>query len=328
MSSPKVFANSFDFTHAQYFFDEISNLTSTVKTFTEVEIKGGEKSSSIEVLGTIRDAESLEILIGASIKDLSTMQGTISDIDGNFSLVVEEGSILEITYVGYQRQEIVASITTGLNILMVKDATVIEEIVVVGYGSQRKSDLTGAVARIGAKELKQLPSTGLEQAMQGRTSGVYITQNSGSPGGAMSVRIRGTGSTLTAEPLYVVDGIPIVNDNAGTSATFEDVGGGQYSNALTTINPNDIESIEILKDASATAIYGARAANGVVLITTKRGKSGESTISFENYTGIQQLYRKIPVMNLKEYADYISDVGIGDIEEFENIDLLGELLTK
>ena len=299
-------------------------ISSAEKLFTEVKTIYSVNSQSIKVSGIIRDAESLEVLIGASIKDLSTMQGTISDIDGKFSLEVEEGATLEITYIGYQRQEFIAGTQTELNILMVKDAKVIEEIVVVGYGSQRKSDLTGAVSRIGAKELKQLPSTGLEQAIQGRTSGVYITQNSGSPGGAMSVRIRGTGSTLTSEPLYVVDGIPIVNDNAGTSATFESDGGGQYSNALTTINPNDIESIEILKDASATAIYGARAANGVVLITTKRGKSGESSVSFENYMGMQQLYRKIPVLKLKEYAEYITDVNNSDIEEFQNLDLLGD----
>lgn len=295
-----------------------------LKSFTEVKVEDNIEDASIEVTGTIRDGETLEVLIGASIKDLSTMQGTISDIDGKFSLNVEEGSILEITYIGYQRQEIVAAGNSNLDILMIKDAKIIEEIVVVGYGSQRKSDLTGAVSRIGAKELKQLPSTGLEQAIQGRTSGVYITQNSGSPGGAMSVRIRGTGSTLTSEPLYVVDGIPIVNDNAGTSATFEEDGGGQYSNALTTINPNDIESIEILKDASATAIYGARAANGVVLITTKRGKSGESSISFENYIGLQQLYRKIPVLKLRDYAEYIIDVNNSQIEEFQNLELLGD----
>ena len=302
----------------------VIKLSKEVKSFTKVNDAKVEKVKRITVKGKVVDAESQEVLIGASIKDLNTMLGTISDIDGNFELEVEEEAVIEVGYIGYQTQELVAVEGVNLNVQLSRDAQIIEEIIVVGYGSQRKSDLTGAVARIGAKELKQLPATGLEQAMQGRTSGVYITQNSGSPGGAMSVRIRGTGSTLTAEPLYVVDGIPIVNDNAGTSATFEDDGGGQYSNALTTINPNDIESIEILKDASATAIYGARAANGVVLITTKRGKSGESSISFENYMGVQQLYRKIPVMNLREYADYISDVGIGDIEEFENLDLLGD----
>lgn len=292
------------------------------KTFAQAKIK--EKVSILKITGVIKDAETQETLIGASIKDLSTGLGTISDIDGKFELEVEPSATIQVAYVGYQTQEVIISSGTTIEIQMQKDAQIIEEIVVVGYGSQRKSDLTGAVSRIGAKELKQLPSTGIEQAIQGRTSGVYITQNSGSPGGAMSVRIRGTGSTLSAEPLYVVDGIPIVNDNAGSSATFESDGGGQYSNALTTINPNDIESVEILKDASATAIYGARAANGVVLITTKKGKSGESSISFENYMGIQQLYKKIDVMNLREYAEYITEVSLGDIEEFENLELLGD----
>jgi len=300
----------------------VIKLSALEKTFAQAEKK--KKAALVKIQGIVRDAETQEALIGASVKDKATDLGTISDIDGKFELDVEEGSIIEIAYIGYETQEIEISVAGSLDIQLVKNATIIEEIVVVGYGSQRKSDLTGAVSRIGAKELKQLPSTGLEQAIQGRTSGVYITQNSGSPGGAMSVRIRGTGSTLSAEPLYVVDGIPIVNDNAGTSATFESDGGGQYSNALTTINPNDIESIEILKDASATAIYGARAANGVVLITTKKGKSGESSISLENYVGVQQLYKKIEVMNLKEYAEYISEVSIGDIEEFQNPDLLGD----
>jgi len=300
----------------------VIKLAENEKTFAQAEKKI--KVEVVKVSGVIRDAETQEGLIGASVKDKATGLGTISDIDGNFELDVPTGSVIEIAYIGYETQEVEIGAAGTMEIQMVKNAQIIEEIVVVGYGSQRKSDLTGAVSRIGAKELKQLPSTGLEQAIQGRTSGVYITQNSGSPGGAMSVRIRGTGSTLSAEPLYVVDGIPIVNDNAGTSATFESDGGGQYSNALTTINPNDIESIEILKDASATAIYGARAANGVVLITTKKGKSGESSISLENYVGVQQLYKKIDVMNLKEYAEYISDVGIGDIEEFQNTDLLGD----
>jgi len=238
--------------------------------------------------------------------------------------MVEQGATLDISYIGYKSKQITVDGTGPIDIYLESNTNVLNEVVVVGYGSQKKSDLTGAVSSIGVKELKELPSTGLEQAMQGRSAGVYITQNSGSPGGAMSVRIRGSGSTLTAEPLYVIDGIPIVNDNAGTSALSEVDGGGQYSNALTTINPNDIESIEILKDASATAIYGARAANGVVIITTKRGEAGTQNIGIETYIGVQQLYREVPVMKLRDYASYIINTGQGDIEEFENLELLGD----
>ena len=277
----------------------------------------------IDITGVLYDAETQEALIGASIIEEGTTNGTISDIDGSFSLTVSEGSNLEISYIGYKNKTVLAS-TSGMTIYLSKDAALLDEIVVVGYGSQKKSDLTGAISSIGIEEIKQLPATGLEQAIQGRASGVYITQNSGSPGGAMSVRIRGSGSTNSAEPLYVVDGIPFTSDNEGTSATFESDGGGQFSNALTTINPSDIESIEILKDASATAIYGSRAANGVVLITTKKGVAGKSSLTYDNYVGFQQLYKEVPVMGLRDYAEYVDQLGIGELDEFENPELLGD----
>jgi len=280
--------------------------------------------ATIKITGQVLDAVTKEPLIGANVIDTKTKLGTTTEVDGSFEINAEVGTVLEISYLGYIDKSITVGQEIRLEILLEQELNVIDEVVVVGYGSQKKSDLTGSISSIGVKELKQLPTTGLEQAIQGRSAGVYVTQNSGSPGGAMSIKIRGTGSTLTAEPLYVIDGIPIVNDNAGTSATFENDGGGQYSNALTTINPNDIESIEILKDASATAIYGARAANGVVLITTKRGKAGSQTASYESYVGVQQLYKNIPVMGLRDYAEYLEDTGQGDIEELQNKDLLGE----
>jgi TonB-dependent starch-binding outer membrane protein SusC len=282
------------------------------------------KAVTTVLSGQVSDEESEELLIGATIMNLQSNQGAVTDIDGKFEITVDPGQTLEVSYTGYVSKKVTIGNETYVKIGLSKDDNLLDEVVVVGYGTQRKSDLTGAIATISEKELKQLPVTGLEQAMQGRSAGVYITQNSGSPGGAMSIRIRGTGSTLNAEPLYVIDGIPISSDNKGTSATFESDGGGQYSNALTTINPNDIESIEILKDASATAIYGARAANGVVLITTKKGKEGKKSVSYESYVGMQQLYKKIKVMDLKQYAAYIGDVNIGDVEEFRDLNLLGK----
>jgi len=280
-------------------------------------------SAQIQVSGLLLDSDNQEPLIGATVMEQGTTNGTITDYNGEYVLSVQEGAMLEITYIGY-RDQLIAADSEKMNVYMTKDAAILDEIVVVGYGSQKKSDLTGAISSIGLEEIKQLPATGLEQAIQGRASGVYITQNSGSPGGAMSVRIRGSGSTNSAEPLYVVDGIPFASDNAGTSSTFESDGGGQYSNALTTINPSDIESIEVLKDASATAIYGSRAANGVVIITTKKGVSGKSQMTYDGYVGVQELYREVPVMKLREYAEYMDQVGIGDLEEFENLDLLGD----
>jgi len=278
------------------------------------------QQSIAKVAGVVRDSRTKEALIGVSILSKSTGVGTTTDLDGTFLLEANEGEELLFSYIGYTSITKKAT-SSAMQVYMAEAAEQLDEVIVVGYGTQKKRDLTGAVSTIGIKEIKQLPATGLEQAIQGRSAGVYVTQNSGAPGGAMSIRIRGTASTLSAEPLYVIDGIPIINDNAGTSATN---GGGQNTNALTTINPNDIQSIEILKDASATAIYGARAANGVVLITTKRGKEGRQNVSYETYFGVQELYKDIPVMNLRQYAEYVQDVNVGDLEEFEDLSLLGE----
>lgn len=279
----------------------------------------------ITIGGFIYDDDSKTPLPGATIIVVGTQNGALTKEDGSFSLRAERGCTLLIRYLGFIDLEVVADKSTMGIIYLKPNTNELDEVVVIGYGTQKKSDLTGALSSISEVELKQLPATGLDQAIQGRAAGVYVTQNSGAPGGAVSIRIRGIGSTLTAEPLYVIDGIPVVNDNAGTSTNFAELdGGGQNTNALNTINPNDIESIEVLKDASATAIYGARAANGVVLITTKRGREGKSSISFESYYSVQQLAKKIPVLNLQEYAEYYGDVGWQVIEEFERPELLGK----
>ncbi len=279
----------------------------------------------IRARGVVLDAYTKDPLIGVNILVKDGISGTVSDLDGSFLIELEEGSTLVFSYLGYLTREIEVNSANLGEVLMESDAAQLEEVIVVGYGTQKRSDLTGALSSVTERELKQLPNTGLDQALQGRAAGVYVTQNSGSPGGGVSIRIRGIGSTLTAEPLYVIDGVPVINDNQGTSSNFAELdGGGQNSNALNTINPSDIESIEILKDASATAIYGARGANGVVLITTKRGSEGQSNIAFETYYGIQELSRKIPVLNLREYAEYYAEVGWDGIEEFERPELLGE----
>ncbi|MFK8009299.1 MAG: SusC/RagA family TonB-linked outer membrane protein [Saprospiraceae bacterium] len=279
----------------------------------------------LDAKGFILDNETREPLIGVNIFVENSGEGTVTELDGSFTIRAEEGSLLTISYLGYLTQEIKIKKANLGTILLSTNSSQLDEVVVVGYGTQRRSDLTGALSSVSEKELKALPSTGLDQALQGRAAGVYVTQNSGAPGGGVSIRIRGIGSTLTAEPLYVIDGIPVVNDNQASSSNFSELdGGGQNSNALNTINPSDIESIEILKDASATAIYGARAANGVVLITTKRGAKGTSNLAFETYYGVQELSKKIPVLNLREYAEYYNDVGWEGIEEFQNPELLGE----
>lgn len=279
----------------------------------------------IKVVGRLLNAETNEPLIGATILVKNTGTGTTTDETGAFLIEVEEGATLIINYIGFKEKIVRVNKANLGDIYMVTDAAQLKEVVVIGYGTQKRSDLTGALSSVGEEEIKALPVTGLDQALQGRAAGVQVTQNSGAPGGGVSIRIRGIGSTLTAEPLYVIDGIPVVNDNQGTSSNFSELdGGGQNSNALNTVNPNDIESIEILKDASATAIYGARAANGVVLITTKRGKEGKSRISLETYLGQQEIAKTIPVLNLREYAEYYDEVGFEIIEEFSRPELLGE----
>jgi len=280
----------------------------------------------VRIIGVVTDDETGETLIGVNILEVGKGNGTVSDFDGSYSISVEKGSVLSFSYTGYLTKEIKIVDGGRYDVILENNAAQLEEVVVVGYGTQKRSDLTGSLSSVTSEELKALPSTGLDQALQGRAAGVLVTQNSGAPGGAVSIRIRGIGSTLTAEPLYVIDGVPVVNDNQGTSANFSELdGGGQNTNALNTINPNDIESIEILKDASATAIYGSRGANGVVLITTKRGGNGRSAIAFETYFGMQELAKKIDVLNLQEYSEYLGDVAsFIQIEEFERPELLGE----
>ncbi|WNJ19695.1 TonB-dependent receptor [Pontibacter sp. G13] len=278
----------------------------------------------MDVSGKVVDRDSGEPLIGATVVVVKSQRGVLTGSDGGFSIQAELGEQLIVKYLGYEDLTVKIERANLGTLGMLPSQTNLQEVVVVGYGTQKKSDLTGAVSSISQEDLEELPNTGLDQAIQGRAPGVYVTQNSGAPGGGVSIRIRGIGSTLTAEPLYVIDGIPVVNDNQGSSSNFSELdGGGQHTNALNTINPNDIESIEILKDASATAIYGARAANGVVLITTKRGKEGKSNMSFDSYLSMQQLARKIPVMDLQQYAEYYGDVGYETIEEFERPELLG-----
>ncbi len=240
---------------------------------------------------------------GASIIVKGTQLGTTTDMDGNFTLrVPEDAETLLISYIGYKSQEVAIGNQTTFNITMEEDLQQLSEVVVVGYGTQERRDLTGAVSSVGSEEFKDMAINSVEQGLQGRVAGVNIVQQSGQPGAAMQVQIRGIGSIGNSEPLWVIDGIPIINDNGAT--------GDGASNALASINPNDIESIEILKDASAAAIYGARAANGVVMVTTKRGSAGKTTISLDAYTGFQEAWRLLELTDIdgyKELSDELSE---------------------
>ena len=262
------------------------------------------------ISGMITDAEN-EPLIGATILAKNSGRGAATDIDGKFSLLVETGEIITISYTGYTDKIIEITAANNYPIILEVTAQLMEEIVVVGYGKQKKKDVTGAVSSVSSEDLKATVVTNLDQALQGRVSGVQVTQNSGQPGGAASIRIRGANSiTGSSEPLYVIDGIPFQGDGASV-AGFDWAGGagGQSRvSPLSTINPNDILSIDILKDASATAIYGARAANGVILITTNRGENGTSKVSYNGYYALQSLPKKLGTMDLPQYAVYNSEV--------------------
>ncbi|MEJ1239211.1 TonB-dependent receptor [Chryseolinea sp. T2] len=244
------------------------------------------------VKGTVA-TDAGESLPGVNVLIKGSSRGTATDANGGFVLSdVKPEDVLVFSFIGYTTQEVAVGTTTNFSIVLASDVETLNEVVVVGYGTQRKIETTTAIASVKSADLVQTPVVNVAQGLQARVAGVQITQNSAAPGGNVSVRIRGTNSINgTSEPLYVVDGIQISNS-----------GGINDVSPLSTINPNDIESVDVLKDASATAIYGARGANGVVLITTKRGKSGVTRVSYEGYYGVQQVRKMLDVMNASEFA--------------------------
>lgn len=281
--------------------------------FSNVYPQGGERT----ITGTIVFAVSGEPVPGANIAVKGTTTGTITDVDGNFSIIAREGDILQISFIGYKTYEIIVRNAANYRVTLEEDITQLDEVVKIGYGTMKRSDLTGSVVSVSSEEINRASAISFDQVLQGRAAGVLVTQNSGQPGGGVSVQIRGV-STLNPdnEPLYIVDGIPM----SGYS--------GDNTSALATINPNDIESMEVLKDASSTAIYGSRAANGVVLITTKRGKLGDTKVTYEGSYGIQQLPKFVDVLNLREYAQFLNErqeiLGWGSRPEYADPSVLGE----
>ena len=267
-------------------------------------LPGGPTTGVIDqtISGQVRD-ENGQPLPGASVLEKGTTNGTITDVEGRYTLTVsDDNAVLVFSFVGYISEEIAVEGRSVIDLGMVLDISSLQEVVVIGYGTVKKSDLTGSVASVSAEEIKALPVQSLDQALQGRVAGVQVTNTSPEPGGGVSIRIRG-GNSLTGsnEPLYVIDGFPLVSDNNLANQGGTGRRADQPSNALAAINPNDIASIEILKDASATAIYGSRGANGVVIITTKRGKEGKARIEFESYYGIQEIANKIDLLNTEDY---------------------------
>ncbi len=237
-----------------------------------------------QISGTIVDTEGNPV-IGASIMEKGTSNGTISDLDGHFTLDVTSNAILQITYIGYASQEIKVGNKKQLNITLEEDTETLDEVVVVGYGTVKKSNVVGSIAKVSSEVLEDRPVARVEQALQGQMAGVSVRNTSGAPGSDITINVRGTASINgESTPLYVVDGVPIDN--------------------LSGINPNDIESIDVLKDAASAAIYGSRGSNGVILVTTKRGKTGKPVITLNAYAAFSSLERKVDVMDSNEWITF------------------------
>jgi TonB-linked SusC/RagA family outer membrane protein len=266
------------------------------------------KLQGITITGRVLSSSDNTPLPGVNVVEKGTQNGTVTDLDGNYSLTVSSpDAVVTFSFIGYLSEEMTVSDQTTIDINLQEDILELDEVVFIGYGSMKRSDLTGAVASLSEETLKGSDVTTLDQALQGRIAGVQVTQNSGQPGGATSVRIRGASSvTGSSEPLYVIDGIPFVGD--GSSITGFDWAGGSNGqnvvNPLSTINPNDIVDIQVLKDASASAIYGSQAANGVILITTKNGRDGKTEISYSTYYSLKQVPKQLEMMDLPEFAEY------------------------
>lgn len=294
----------------------------TVETTTSDEQQGS-------VTGKVTDSRG-ESLPGVSVVIKGTTQGTITDFDGNFTLAnVPDDAVLQFSFVGMKRQEVAVAGQSSISITLEDETIGLDEVVAIGYGTVKKSDLTGSVASVKGEDLNQGAISSVDQAMQGRIAGVNVTQASNEPGGGLSIRVRGASSVnASSEPLYVIDGLPIDNSEglAGGNAALVSQN-NNAKNPLNALNPNDIASIEVLKDASATAIYGSRGANGVILITTKKG-SGGVKLNYDGFGGVQQVAKKIGILDTDGYIDIINalseEQGEGTVFSPEDISQIGD----
>ena len=275
-------------------------------------------TAQVKVTGVVKD-DTGQGVIGASVMEKGTTNGAVTDLDGNYVITVKQGATLVFSSIGYATQEIPVGGRTVIDVLLKEDAEFLDEVVVVGYGTMKRSDLSGASVSMREEDLKGSIITNLDQSLQGRAAGVSAVQTSGAPGSSSSIRVRGQATVnANAEPLYVIDGVIVQGGgNSGSDFGLGGLGNGKVStiSPLSTINPADIVSMEILKDASATAIYGAQGANGVVLITTKHGKAGEAKFSYDGMFAVSRQTSRIDMMNLREFAEYYNDMAaIGEVE--------------
>lgn len=270
------------------------------------------KRIEITVTGTVTDEEG-NPLPGATVAEKGTTNGTTSDVDGRYSLEVGDNATIIVSFVGFIQQEIVVNNRTLIDIQLSENVAALDEVVVVGYGRQQRRDITGSVASLSSKQIKDIPLTNFENAIHGQLPGVQVLETSGEPGAGPDIRVRGLGSiTAGNEPLYVVDGYPVSKNVAvgvqGDVFRRRVAFRPPTANPLGTLNPNDIESIQVLKDASAASIYGSRGSNGVIIITTKKGKrSGKPVVSYDAFVGVQRVANRVDLMNAAELAAYTKD---------------------
>ncbi|WP_418509847.1 SusC/RagA family TonB-linked outer membrane protein [Corallibacter sp.] len=291
--------------------------------------------SQNNINGVVSDETGMP-LPGVSVLEKGTSNGVVSDFDGNFNLTVGDNATITFSFLGYKTQDVVVGDQEVLTITLKENLESLDEIVVIGYGTQKRSDVNSSVASVKSEDLEDLKQVSVDQMLQGKVAGVTITNSSGKPGSAASVRIRGvTSISGTNEPLYIIDGIPISGDATYKATSGRPIVGTDFSSQgnnavspLTMINPNDIESVDVLKDAAATAIYGSRGANGVIIITTKSGKKGVGKLSYEVYTGFQEVPKRLETMNLRQYAilqnALADEYGMEPRPEFAQPGILGD----
>ena len=271
------------------------------------------EAAPINVTGQITD-DSGGPLPGATVVERGTTNATISDANGNYALTVDDQATLVFSFLGFEDIEIPVNGRTNISVSLSEQSSILDEVVVTGYGRQVKRDITGSVASISAEKIKNLPVSSFENAIQGQLAGVQVSETSGEPGAGPTIRVRGVGSISAGnEPLYVIDGFPISkNVDLGVQGDNERRGSGRFrpptQNPLATLNPNDIESIQVLKDASSASIYGSRGSNGVILITTKKGnRGGKTVVSYDTYLGSQSVANRLDLMNAEQLIDYNTD---------------------
>jgi len=262
-------------------------------------------AQTLRVNGKVTGSDDSQPIPGVNITIKGTTKGTITGSDGSFTLMAQHSDVLVFSFLGYTAQQIPVGNNNTINVKLVANSNSLDEVVVIGYGTTRRKDLTGAIGSVSAKDIASTVSTTFDQALQGKVAGVNVMQNSGQPGGGVTIQVRGLGSlNAGTDPLYVIDGVIIPPGQPSSTGGVYMGNAGTDDNPLSTINPNDIASIDVLKDASAIAIYGSQGSNGVVIVTTKRGKKGQPKLTFDTYYGLQQVPKDLSMMDLQQYATF------------------------